>query len=177
MNEELQEGLSQGRPSSAPIPVVGPCWPIPPQEPLQHWQVVLVQSSVGSLLLSSGSLWMQKFFLFPRLESVSLSTGRPIIKSCWPSRPDSLGFPVPLSDPQAGKPDVRFRTFTMVRELLWYYCSPICGSPTRWVWDLILSWLCPSYHIAVASSLSLDEEYLFCFLWVPASSCWRLFNS
>ena len=21
----------------------------------------------------------------------------------------------------------------------WYYCSPVCGSSTRWVWDLILS--------------------------------------
>ena len=30
-------------------------------------------------------------------------------------------------------------------ELLWYYCSPVCGSPTQQVWDLILSGLCPSY--------------------------------
>ena len=31
----------------------------------------------------------------------------------------------------------------------------------QWVWDLILSWLCPSYCLTVASSLSLDVEYLF----------------
>ena len=31
----------------------------------------------------------------------------------------------------------------------------------QWVWDLILSWLCPSYCLTVASSLSLDVEYHF----------------
>ena len=49
------------------------------------------------------------------------------------------GFQVPLSDPQAGKPLVGLRTFPAVRELLWYHCSPICGSPPWWVWDLILT--------------------------------------
>ena len=63
---ELQEGLRQGGPSqpdaaSAPIPVVSPCPPTPPQETLQHQQLVLVQSYVGSLLLSSGSLCVQGF--------------------------------------------------------------------------------------------------------------------
>ena len=51
----------------------------------------------------------------------------------------SWGFPVTLSDPQAGKPDVGFRTFITVRELLWYYCSLVCESPTLWEQDLILS--------------------------------------
>ena len=39
------------------------------------------------------------------------------------------GFPVPLSDPQAGKPDVGFKMVTTVQELLWYYYSLICGCP------------------------------------------------
>ena len=56
---------------------------------------------------------------------------------------------------------VRLRTFTTVRELLWYYCSPVHGWPTEQVWDLILSCLGPSYHLIVASSLSLDVGYLF----------------
>ena len=47
------------------------------------------------------------------------------------------GLPVPLSDPMAGKPDMGFRTFTTLRELLWHYCSPACGSPTQKIWDLI----------------------------------------
>ena len=37
------------------------------------------------------------------------------------------GFPDPLSHPQAWKPDVGFRTFTTLGELLCYYCSPVCG--------------------------------------------------
>ena len=47
------------------------------------------------------------------------------------------GLPAPLSDPEAGKPDMGFRTFTTVRELLWHYCSPACGSPTQQIRDLI----------------------------------------
>ena len=49
-----------------------------------------------------------------------------------------------LCCPQAEKPDVGLRMFTAVRELLWYYCSLVCGLPTQQIWDFILSWLCPS---------------------------------
>ena len=70
------------------------------------------------------------------------------------------GFPVPLSGSQARKSDMAFQIFTIVQELLWYYCSLVCGSLTWQVWDLILSWLIPSYHPAMAS-LSLDVGYLF----------------
>ena len=38
---------------------------------------------------------------------------------------------VPRLDPQAGKPDVGFRMFTTMQELLWYYYSPVRGSPTQ----------------------------------------------
>ena len=70
-------------------------------------------------------------------------------------------FSGPLLNPQAGKPDVGFRTFTTVGELLWYYCSPVCRSPTQRVWDFILSGLCSSYNLTVAYSLSLNGRYLF----------------
>ena len=46
------------------------------------------------------------------------------------------GLPVPLLNPQTGKPDMGFKTFTIVGELRWYYCSPVCGSLTQ---DFILS--------------------------------------
>ena len=81
-------------------------------------------------------------------------------------------FPVPLPDPQVGNPDLGLRTFTTMGEPLWYSCSPLCGSLTQQVWDLFLSWFHPSYHLTVASSLSLDMGYLFL-----ASFCWWLFNS
>ena len=28
-----------------------------------------------------------------------------------------------------GKPDMGFRTFTIVGKFLWHYCSPVCGHP------------------------------------------------
>ena len=48
-----------------------------------------------------------------------------------------------------------------MQALLWYYCSPICGSPTWQVQDLILLSLCSSYHPVTASPLCLDEFMLF----------------
>ena len=84
-------------------------------------------------------------------------------------------FLLPLPDPQVGKPDVGLRTFTPMGGFLWYNCSPICQSPTQWLWDLIFLWLRPSYHLIAASPLSSDVGYLF--WWVPVSS-WRwLFSS
>ena len=61
---DLQEDLFQGAPCrtaavSPLIPVASHCWPTPPQETLQHQHLGLVQSSVGSLLLSPGSWCMQ----------------------------------------------------------------------------------------------------------------------
>ena len=52
-------------------------------------------------------------------------------------------------------------TSTAAGELLQYYCSPVCGSPTQQVWDLLLLYLYSSFHLVVASSLSLDVGYLF----------------
>ena len=40
-----------------------------------------------------------------------------------------------LLDPQVGKSGVSPRTFTTVPELLWYNCSPVCGSPVSWLYS------------------------------------------
>ena len=89
------------------------------------------RSPVGSLLFSSGFLRAHDFVCV--LQDWSLrfpqSCGNPIIKSCWLQGQILWGFPVPLSDPQAGKPDVGFKMVTTVQELLWYYYSLICGCP------------------------------------------------
>ena len=79
----------------------------------------LVQSPAGSLLLSSGSWFAQDFVCVLQVCSLSFpqSCGSPIIKSHWPSQ-IPWGFPVPLSDFQAGKTDVGLRTFLTVGELL-----------------------------------------------------------
>ena len=65
----------------------------------------MVQSPVGSLLLSSGSCCKQNFvcafqdwsLCFPQ------SSGRPVMIPCWPSRPDSLGIHSPfVESPRLG---------------------------------------------------------------------------
>ena len=138
----------------------------------------MIHSPMGSLLLSPGS-WCEHYFVCA-LQEWSLC----FFQSCQSrakSFPTSLRslilweFPLLLLDPQVGKPDVGLRTFTPVGGHLWYNCSPICESPTQWLWDLILLWLCPSYHLTVASPLSLDVAYLF--WWVPVSSSQWLFSS
>ena len=175
----LQEGLHQRRHSqTAAASPLCPC-----DEPL------LTHTSTGyppTLAGSFGSvscgvtalfLWVlvhARFCLCPwKLESVSPVLWKWNSACLWGQIP--WGFPVTLLGPQAGKLDMVFWTFTTVGELLWDYCSPVCGSPTQWVWDLSSLWLCPSYHLAVASSLSLDMGYLF--WWVPAFCCRWLFNN
>ena len=49
---------------SAPNPAAGHCRPMPPPETPGHSQASLVQSLVGSLLLSPGS-WCTRFCLCP----------------------------------------------------------------------------------------------------------------
>ena len=133
---------------------------MPPQETLQHQQVGLVVSC-GVMAPFPWVLVHVRFCLQDWSLYFPQSFWSPAIKSCWPSKSYSLGSLVPLLNPQAGMPHVECRTFTTVGELLWYYYSPVCGSPTLQIWDLILSWLCPSYHLTEASSLSLNVKYLF----------------
>ena len=58
-NDGLWEGSCQGAPprtsaASVPVPMVSHSHPLPLQETLYHWQVGLVQSPMGSLLLPLG---------------------------------------------------------------------------------------------------------------------------
>ena len=136
-------------------------------------QVVLVRSPLGTLLLSSGSWCVQNFVcglqdwsLFPPVLWKSYNQIPLAFKVRFPGDSQSLFW-----IPRPGR--LGFRTFRTVPELL-YYCSPVCGSPTQWLWDLILSWLCSSYQLTAVSSLSLD---LGCLWWFPMLSCWWLFNS
>ena len=54
------------------------------------------------------------------------------------------------------------RTLTPVGEPLPYNYSPVCGSPTWGVWNLIISQVCPSYPSHCGSLfMSLIVEGLF----------------
>ena len=98
----------------------------------------------------------------PSKSGVSISPSP--VEFLW-SNPDELqnqifwGFLLPLPDPQVGKPDVGFRTFTPLGELQWYNYFLVCGLPAWCVWDLISSLLCPSYCLVLA--FSLDVGYPF----------------
>ena len=95
---------------------------------------------MGSLLLCSGSWWAQDFLVTSKNKvCFSQSCGSPVSKPCWPSKSDSLGMLSPFTRSPGWKAWQGPRTCVMVGELLWYYCSPVCGSPTCWEWDLILS--------------------------------------
>ena len=53
-------------------------------------------------------------------------------------------------------------TLLLCRKLCNIIIFQVVGHPPRQqAWDLILSWLCPCYHLIVVSSLSLDVGYLF----------------
>ena len=64
------------------------------------------------------------------------SYGIPVIKPCWPSKPESLRPPPPMLDPQAGDPGVGLKIVIPVGELWWNYFL-LCRLPTQHVWDLI----------------------------------------
>jgi len=55
-----------------------------------------------------------------------------------------------MPDPQARDPDVGLRTFTSVKETLWYNCFSVCDSPIQGLWGLIWSWLILSLEKAMA---------------------------
>ena len=62
-----------------------------------------------------------------------------VIKSCWPPKSDSLGFSVPLPDPQVEKSAVGPRIFLTVREFLLDNCSAVCGSSAQWLGLMVTS--------------------------------------
>ena len=75
--------------------------------------------------------------------------------------------------PSLGSLIVGFRTFTTMGELLWYYCPPVWGSSTQWVWDLIWLWFSPSYHHAAPFFFVFECEVSFFagFQHPPLSDC------
>ena len=115
-----------------PGPVGSPCRPTPPREP-----------SSSSRWLWFSPLWCHcsfplglgahKSLFVPSRSGVSVSSSPLEVLKLNPADPQvqiSWGFPVLLSDPQTGKPDVGFRTITTAGELLLGCCSPVCGSPS-----------------------------------------------
>ena len=90
--------------------------------------------SCGVTALSPRSRCTQGFVCAHQESLFLQSWGSSIIKSCWPSKSDSWGFPVPLLELQVGKSIVGPRTFATLRELVWYNCAAASGLPTTWLY-------------------------------------------
>ena len=75
---------------SAPDAKASHCQPTPLLEIPEHSQASMAQSPVGTLLLSPGS-WCPQGFVCVFQESVTRSCGNSVIKSHWPSKPNSMG--------------------------------------------------------------------------------------
>ena len=112
------------------------------------------QSLVGTLLLSPGS-WCTQSFVCALQESVSQSCVSSVIKSHWPPKSNSLGFSVPLPDPQVEKSIVGPRTFLTMQEFLWYNCSAVCGLSSHWLYS---PWGCKESDTTEPFSLSLSNN-------------------
>ena len=112
--------------SQCPDPVAGHYQPTPPLEIPGHSQASLAESIVGSLLHSSS--WCTQGFAVPSKGLFPRSCRSSMIKSHWASKSNPWSFSVPLLDHQVGKSVVGPRTFAKMQELLWYNCSPVCGS-------------------------------------------------
>ena len=181
VNEELQDSLCQGGPSwldaaSAPIPVGGPLPALattgdPPT----------LAGSFGSVVcgVTAPSLWVlahRRFWLC--LQDCSLCfpqcCGSPVIKFCWPSRPDSLGIPSPFVRSlgwEARHGVLNFQnsgnaSLVLLFSILWFTHLASIGC----------------YFIMIAPLLRSLCDFFFVFgcgvffWWVPASSCQWLFN-
>ena len=135
--------------------------PPPPQETLQDQQVGLAQVPMKSLLFFLGPS-AHKTFCAPSKSGVSISPEEFLQSSPTGLQSQMLwGLLLLMPDPQTGESDLGLITLTPVGEPLWYNYFPVCGSLIWRVWNLIVSWMHPSYRLVVVSSLPLDVEYLF----------------
>ena len=158
-----------------------PCQPMPPQETLQHYHVVLVQSPAGSLCRLFPEhylLWVLVHARFclcpPRLESLfppvlwkSCNQIPMAFKAIFPGGSQSLCQVPRLGSLMcSSEPSQYF--FGILFSSLWV--THLAG--IRFNFNMIASLLpshCGFFFVFVVGSL------FFC--WVPVSSCQRLFNS
>lgn len=133
-----------------------------PQETFQG-SYVSPALKLMEFLLCPGNLWMWNLICALWMWSLCLpqSCGAPSLKPCWPSIQIFWGFFLLMPDLQAGDPDMGLGTLTPAGEPVWYNYFLVCGLPTWQVWDLIMMWKCPSCHLIVPYSWSLNIKYLF----------------
>ena len=97
------------------------------------------------------------FLLGPGVHEVLLCLPRvcfssSVIKSHWPSKSDLLGVLSHFAGSTGWDICLGPRTFATVQELLWYNCSPVCGSSALWLCsgindNLLQEDLCHMLHL------------------------------
>ena len=95
VNGDRQESTPRTAAASSSAPVLSHTQPRPPQETLPHEQAALAQSAAVTARFPAS--WCTKDFIYA-LREWSLfpqSCGHPVIKSCWPSKSDSLRISSP----------------------------------------------------------------------------------
>ena len=122
-----------------------------------------VPGSVKLLLLLLVPLSVRFLYTFNSEICFPQSCGAPEIKPHWSSKPNALGAPLPSTRSPGWGANMKLRTLTPVGKPLHYNHSPVCGSPTPGVWDLIISPVL-SYCGFFVMSLVV-EVFFFFFFW------------
>ena len=137
--------------------------PLPPKETLHDQVVGLAQAPMKSLLFPWFPVHLKPCVHPPRVELPF----PPVLCSSYDQAP--VAFKAKRSGSstsqcqtsQVEEPDMERRILTPVGEPLWYNYFPVCELPPNRYGILfygIISWMCPSYHLVMATYLSLDVE-------------------
>ena len=158
--------------------------PLTPQQaavdPCLRWRLLETHRQVWVNLLYGHCSFLltpaaHKVLFVPSKGLFPQSCGSSVIKSHLPPKSNSLGILSPFArSPGSGAWCGAKNLHKSTRTSLVLF-SPLCGSLTWRVKDFVLSWLLPSYHLTVASPLSLDLGIFS--QWVPVPYCLWLFNS
>lgn len=142
-----------------PSSTVSHSQPLPPWETLQCLLVGLAKILMESLLCPGTRAC--EIMYAPSKSGVSFSHSPVELLHLSPAGLQCSGCFSFQHRPQAGEPDVGFGTLISVGDPQQYSYFPVSGSPTYRVWDLLISHEYTSYHLIVASSLSLDVKVAF----------------
>ena len=172
---------------SASDPAAGHHRPTPLPETPGHSQASLAQSLVGSLLLSPGS-WCTQGFVCALQESVSLSSGCPMVGLMVTS--SRRAYAIPRSTAPRAPASAASHCWPIpLQEILKHSSGSVSvgslgPSGTRFVWalwaslasmGLILNVIVPLLPSCQGSSFALGRGVSF--WWEPTYFCWWLFSS
>lgn len=147
--------------------------PLLSQETLQDSQIGLTQILMESLLCPEAQCTWHPCVPSKRGLCFPQSCSAPVLKPHWPLIASIPGALPPNARPlQAGEFDMGLGTLTPMGKLLRYSYIPVCGLPTRQVWDCLYHKITPPTILIWLLFLSLSS---FQSILVASSLfCWQL---